>query len=464
MFDYSINLPASKSESNRALIIQALAQWQTGTHIDIQNLSAANDTVLLQKILHTVQAGGDTIFDAQDAGTTFRFLTAYLAITGQNCTLTGTPRMQERPVGVLVEALQKLGAAIQYAGKEGFPPLRIQGFSQKTHRIEIQADVSSQFISALLLIAPVLPKGLHLHMVGKISSKPYVEMTLQQMQYFGVVAQVNWDTQTIKIAPQSYQAQSYRVESDWSAASYWYSALGLLTRKYCPTVADLQRGRTKGKLALLLKGLRSDSLQGDKVLTDLMLYWGVKSQFIADGVIISHVSPTLPTEYRIDFTHFPDLAQSIVPMVSHYTPPFGPWQLRYPEMIAKLNTTYPAPTKNKLMCAWKFTGLESLRIKETDRLMALQNELAKLGVSFHRKPDSPEKKEVWQITKKGVTAPPTPIVIETYHDHRMAMGFAPLELQYKLDFINPKVVVKSYPNFWEEWDKFKAFLATFDVK
>jgi 3-phosphoshikimate 1-carboxyvinyltransferase len=468
MIEYSINLPASKSESNRALIIQALATWQSGANITIHNLSEANDTLLLQKILEQLQSTQTPsskeraeVVDAQDAGTSFRFLTAYLAITGRNCTLTGTPRMQERPVGILVEALRDLGADITYTGKGGYPPLQIKGFTQKKQKIDIQADVSSQFISALLLVAPVLPQGLCLHLVGKISSKPYIEMTLQQMQHFGIKARIDWEAQTIEIAPQHYQTQSYTVESDWSAASYWYSAMALLTRKYCPSLVGLRKGQTKGKLELLLQGLRADSLQGDKILTDLMQYWGIKSKFVEEGVVIYHVSPILPPKYHLDFTHFPDLAQSIIPMIAHYEPPFGSWQVRYPEMVEKLSIAYPAPTKTKLIYAWRFTGLESLHIKETDRLKALQNELAKLGVTFEKTQDSPEAKETWRIAKKKPPTLPTPIMIDTYHDHRMAMGFAPLELRYELDFINPKVVVKSYPDFWQEWEEFKTYLQTF---
>lgn len=457
--DFEVNLPASKSESNRALIIQALAEWQSGAKITLHNLSEANDTKVLQQILQSLSSlPADKEIDAQDAGTTFRFLTAFLAITGKHATLTGTPRMQERPIGVLVEALRTLGANIEYAGKDGFPPLRIAGFSQKAQQLAIQADVSSQYISALLLIAPVLPQGLSLQLVGKIASKPYIEMTLQQMKHFGIKAKTNWEQQTIDIAPQTYLAKTFTVESDWSAAGYWYSAMALLTRELCPNVTDLTRGRVLGKMNLLLKGLREDSLQGDKVLTTIMPYWSIKTDFVKNGAVLSNVSPTLPPHYKLDFSDCPDLAQTIIALISHYIPPAGPWQVRYPNPPVPWSAQYPAPTEVRLREAWRFVGLESLRIKETDRLQALQNELAKFGIDFTPFVNQPE---MWFMRHMKKFTPSPTIAIDTYHDHRMAMSFAPIALHRELDILNPEVVVKSYPHFWDEWNRFREFIKAF---
>lgn len=457
--DLAINLPASKSESNRALIIQALAYQQSGAKITLHNLSEANDTLVLKNILATLSAD-KTAINAQDAGTAFRFLTAYLAITAPNVILTGTPRMQERPIGILVEALRTLGADLAYVGKEGFPPLRIGGFKQKTDSIDIQADTSSQFISALLMIAPLLPEGLRLRLVGKVASKPYIEMTLAQMAHFGISAKTDWKTQKIHISPQQYQEGSYTIESDWSAASYWYSALAMLTPEFCPNVVAMSKGRGVGKVHILLKGLRADSLQGDKILTELMPYWSVKSEFVEDGVIISNVSPTLPPHYELDFTDFPDLAQTIIPLISHYQTPRGPWQVRYPDHT-KWSLEFPMPTRFNMMRAWRFKGLESLRIKETDRITALQTELYKFGFELYEAGKANDGEPTWALRKLKNIDLPTPLQLQTYHDHRMAMGFAPLLIRHDFEILQPEVVQKSYPFFWDEWRKFYDFVKSY---
>jgi len=454
---FEVNLPASKSESNRALIIQALAVWQSGAKIALHNLSEANDTILLKKIVSQPLSGEP--IDAQDAGTAFRFLTAYLAVTGQKCTLTGTPRMQERPIGILVDALRTLGADIAYTGKENLPPLTINGFQQTANSLEIQADVSSQYISALLLIAPVLPNGLTIRLVGKVASKPYIEMTLQQMAHFGIQINSDWDTQVFNIAPQQYQAGSYTIESDWSAASYWYSAMAMLTHKMGPSVTALRKGRMEGELKILLKGLRKDTFQGDSYLVELMEYWGVKSVFEEKGVFLNHFSPKLPQNYTIDFMDCPDIAQTVIAFIGHYAPPLGPWQVRYPSPPNPWSVAYPAPTKARLIRTWTFTGLESLRIKETDRIFALQTELIKLGIVLYEK-----EAGVWTLKKQEGFALQQPISIDTYHDHRMAMSFAPIGLVYQLNIQNPAVVKKSYPHFWEEWERFCKFIQLYETK
>lgn len=409
--DLTLDLPASKSESNRALIIKALAEWQSGAQIVLENLSEANDTKLLHALLQNAPNEAECVFDAQDAGTTFRFLTAFLAVKGAGALLTGTPRMQERPIGILVEALRELGADIVYAGKVGFPPLRIADFKQKTPHIEIQADVSSQFISALLLIAPVLPEGLHLRLVGKVASKPYIEMTLAQMAHFGINAEVDWSAQSIRIAPQKYCPQIYAVESDWSAASYWYSAFAL----------GRERVGRQGRGNVLLKGLHQNSLQGDKVITTLMRAWGVESVFVQEGVVLKYTTRALPAPTAIDFRDCPDLAQTILPMI----------------VGLKDNLTW-----------WRFTGLESLRLKETDRITALSVELRAFGAELYE-----ESTGTW-VLRAIQKALPAHHELRTYHDHRMAMGFAPLLQCFEFDIEKPEVVRKSYPNFWQEWQKF----------
>ena len=381
-----IQLPASKSESNRALIIAALCKEKT----TLTNLSEARDTQTMQRLLQS----DEEVMDVLDAGTTMRFLTAYFAVTGQQKILTGTPRMQQRPVGILVDALRTLGAKIEYQKEDGFPPHKITGsFEQKTNKLSIRGDVSSQYISALLMTAPALPQGLELQLTGKIGSRPYIEMTLQLMERFGVKAE--WNDTVIKVAPgQNYKANSYQVESDWSGASYWLSQVALAE-----------------KAEIILLGLRPDSLQGDIRILDIMGPVGVGHSW--EGGKLRLFKQEASMHIDVDFTHCPDLAQTVA-----------------------------------VACAAKgisgsFTGLESLRIKETDRIAALQNELAKIGAKL----TEPSEGKWELIPSKGL--PSGPVQVHTYDDHRMAMAFAPLACLLPVIIEEPSVVNKSYPRYWE---------------
>nr|WP_316931920.1 3-phosphoshikimate 1-carboxyvinyltransferase [Rufibacter radiotolerans] len=383
-------LPASKSEANRALIIRALS----GHDFPIHNLSDANDTQLLNRLLSS-KAGAEV--SAEDAGTVMRFLTAYYAATGQQLTLTGTPRMCQRPIGVLVDALRKLGAKIEYLGEEGYPPLQMKGFEASgTYQLTVRSDISSQYISALLMIGPLLPQGLELTLKGKISSEPYIRMTLAQMAHFGV--QATFEGQKITVPHQQYQAQEFTVESDWSAASYWYSMVALAQE------ADI-----------FLPALRSNSLQGDSVLPSLMEPFGVQTEFTETGVRLTKSAVQEPIA-RIDFFACPDLAQTVAALAAG------------------------------LGVEVEMTGLESLRIKETDRIAALQFELVKLGAELRE--IAPDVFKVFLPNK-----PETEPTIHTYEDHRMAMAFAPLALKYPVIIDEPKVVRKSYPRYWDELQK-----------
>ena len=383
-------LPASKSEANRALIIRALS----GEDFPIHNLSDANDTQLLNRILSS--PAGEEV-SAEDAGTVMRFLTAYYAATGQKLVLTGTPRMCQRPIGVLVDALRKLGADIEYVGEEGFPPMKMNGFSGTgTNQLTVRSDISSQYISALLMIGPLLPQGLELTLEGKISSEPYIRMTLAQMAHFGVKA--SFEANVISVLPQKYKAQEFTVESDWSAASYAYS-MGALAKE----------------AELFLPALRANSLQGDSVLPLLMEPFGVKTEFLPDGVRLTK-GPRQEKLERIDFFACPDLAQTVAALAAG------------------------------LKVEVKMTGLESLRIKETDRIAALQNEVQKFGAELRET----EPGVFALISGKQARNEPR---IHTYEDHRMAMAFAPLALVRPLVVEEPKVVRKSFPNYFEELQK-----------
>lgn len=382
-----IDLASSKSESNRALIINALCDGNSS----LSNLANARDTETMLRLL----ASNDNVLDVLDAGTTMRFLTAFSAVRGIPTELTGSSRMQERPIKLLVDALRTIGADISYLKNEGYPPIKINGFDQEhsNNKIEIRGDVSSQYISALLMVAPTLPQGLELVLTGKIGSKPYIQMTLNLMAKFGVTS--NWAENIITVKPQSYSSTNYTIEADWSAASYWYSMVAL---------AD--------EAKVQLNGLRKDSNQGDSVLTELMIHLGVKTTFNETGVLLEKCDSATSLDW--DFTHCPDIAQTI-----------------------------------SVICAAKgiscrLSGLESLRIKETDRIDAIKQELAKFDVQV-----AVEGDEVISINnpqfKKG-----NDVTIATYKDHRMAMAFAPLALIEALKIENPSVVNKSYPDFWRD--------------
>ena len=390
-FQTSIPLPASKSESNRALILNALSKGHLN---QLFNLAEARDTQTMIRLL----AENAPVADVLDAGTTMRFLTAYYALTGQKKQMTGTPRMCERPIGILVEALKELGADIQYENKPGFPPLNLKGFSYAGNRkLSIRGDVSSQFISAIIMLGPTLPEGIELSITGSLGSKPYVEMTLAQMKHFGIEASVNWDLGIIDIPNQAYQDIPFAVESDWSGASYWYSMVAL------SPFEDAQ---------LELLGLKENSLQGDSAIKDIMLPLGVKSTFTGKGYLLTKCPAE--TSLSWDFTHCPDLAQTICVV---------------------------AAVKNITLT---LTGIESLKVKETDRVLALQNELSKLGAELVEV-ESQTKYVLSPNFSKAQIVPE----IETYDDHRMAMAFAPVALLHETIIKDPSVVNKSYPSFWK---------------
>lgn len=386
----TIPLPSSKSESNRALIINSFANGK------LNNLSEARDTQTLLKLLKSDEKEMDVL----DAGTTMRFLVAYCALTNQNKTLTGTPRMCERPISILVDALRELGANIKYLKKDGFPPIETLGFrGQKTDQIFIRGDVSSQYISAVMMVAPILPNGLTIVLKGKVASKPYILMTLELMKKFGVEAEFTEDNKII-IQPSTYQTAEFSVESDWSGASYWFSFVALAQ-----------------KAEVALTGLKPDSLQGDHKIMEIMSPLGVKSEFTSEGLLLTKIKHE--NNYFYDFSNCPDLAQTAI-----------------------------------VVCAAKginaeFTGLESLKIKETDRIFALQQELKKIGALLIETNCSK-----WTvIPAKDIHENNVDISIKTYDDHRMAMAFAPLATIIDIEIQHPSVVNKSYPSFWKHMEK-----------
>lgn len=390
-----IKLNGSKSISNRVLIIQAFA----GKVGEIKNLSTANDTVTLLRLLSNER---DQILDAGDAGTTYRFLTVYLASRPQRHFLTGSKRMLERPIGILVDALNEIGANVRYAGKQGYPPLQIGEPSfdaDKTPLLRVDAGISSQYISALLMIAPTLPAGLRIQLEGKVVSTPYINMTLSLMKYFGI--ETIQRAHIFHIEPQQYLAKDIEIESDWSAASYFY-ALAALSDE----AVDIQ-----------LKTLYHPSVQGDAVIANIMEGLGVETSIDTTGTLrIRKKEGFQITKFEYDFTNCPDLAQTLAVIVAG------------------------------LGIKGHLKGLETLKIKETDRIAALKTELEKLGAKVEATANSLEIIEgVKAIDAKN---PPT---IATYNDHRMAMAFAPLVLKLGvLKFDNKEVVHKSYPNFWND--------------
>lgn len=394
-FQEIIPLPSSKSESNRALIINALAGGDMG---NLSNLAEARDTQTMIRLLADLS---NPIADVLDAGTTMRFLTAYYAITGSTKKMTGTARMCERPIGILVDALRSLGASIAYENQEGYPPLQLSGFQYSGKReLAIRGDVSSQFISAILMISPLLPEGIALQITGSLGSKPYVEMTLAQMAQFGIKASIDWSKGLIDIPAQNYEVAPFAVESDWSGASYWYSMVALSPFE---------------DSSLELLGLKEDSLQGDAAIRDIMLPLGVKSTYTGRGYLLTKCESV--AELAWDFTDCPDLAQTI---------------------------SVVAAAKNIVL---HLTGVESLKVKETDRVLALQNELKKLGASLQ------EVKLNELYTVSGVFNSQGSVPeIETYDDHRMAMAFAPVGLLREILIHEPGVVAKSYPSFWSHVD------------
>jgi 3-phosphoshikimate 1-carboxyvinyltransferase len=383
----TIPLTGSKSECNRALIMQALSDGA----VRVDNISEAADTVTLNNIL---SRNSPKLVNIGPAGTAMRFLTAFYAVKDSEHTLTGSARMKQRPIGILVEALRTLGADIQYLEKEGFPPLKIKGpLSQKTKEVSIKGNISSQYISALLLIAPKLEQGLNLVIEGELTSKPYVEMTLAMMEQAGI--KHSWKDNVITIEKQTFNKSVINVEPDWSAASYWYAIAALSE--------DAQ---------LFLPGLNGYSLQGDSMITEIMANFGISSQFKDGGVFLLKEPKKLERKI-FDFKECPDLAQTVI--------------------VCCAALGHEAT----------FTGLETLKIKETDRVNALQTELLKIGVKLI------EKNQIYKLDCSGLDLNKK-IKIATYDDHRMAMAFAPLALVMpELEIEDHLVVEKSYPDFWK---------------
>ncbi|SEN38661.1 3-phosphoshikimate 1-carboxyvinyltransferase [bacterium A37T11] len=392
----SVQLTGSKSESNRALVMAALS----GGQVSIENLGNAADTIVMQQALTaTLQQGpGPFIIDIGPAGTAMRFLSAYLPfVPGKEFILTGTARMRQRPIRILTEALQELGAHIQYTHQEGYPPLQIKGgFRQLTKSILIEGNVSSQYLSALLLIAAFLPEGLTLQIFNELTSKPYIEMTLRMLAQAGISYQ--WQDNSISIPHQTIAPCTIQIEPDWSAASYWYAMLVL----------------SAPGSQLFLPGLQQNSLQGDKAIAEIMSHFGISTSFVADGVRLSN-NGQQSDKKLFDFKSCPDLAQTVI------------------VCCAALGRDAT------------FTGLETLKIKETDRIKALQTEMAKFGVKFFE-----EKHQVYRLDCSQRYAPAS-LLIHTYEDHRMAMAFAPLALVFpEIQIADPEVVNKSYPDFWRD--------------
>ena len=384
----TIQLPSSKSISNRALIINALGN---GTHHP-ENLSDCDDTRVMIRALNDDK---ETI-DIMAAGTAMRFLTAYLSVTPGTRIITGTERMQQRPIQVLGNALRELGADIEYVANDGFPPLRITGRELRKDTISLPGNVSSQYISALLMIAPVLTNGLTIRLTGDIISRPYINLTLQLMNDFGVRAE--WtDDHRLKVEPQAYHSTPFYVESDWSAASYWYQIVAL-----------------SKEAEVTLPGLFKDSYQGDSQVAGIFRSLGVETIYKDKTVILKKNGKSVE-RLDYDFINQPDLAQTFVVTCALLNIPF------------------------------RFSGLQSLKIKETDRMAALITEMRKLGYILHETDGSVLSWEGERCTTEEHPA------IDTYEDHRMAMAFAPTCLALPEILINnPQVVSKSYPRYWED--------------
>ena len=397
---HTAQLPASKSISNRVLVIHAL----TGGHTLPSNLSDCDDTEVIVEALNN----NPYEINIKAAGTAMRFMTAYLAVKdGEEHVLTGTERMRHRPINILVDALRKLGAQIEYAGETGFPPLRIKGCKLEGGLLEVAGNISSQFISALLMIGPQLKNGLTLHMTGDVISRPYIDLTLWTMREFG--ADADWsDFDTIVVKPQPYKDRPYLTENDWSAASYWYEMMAL---------TDNLDDEIK------LEGLMDGSKQGDSQVRYLFSLLGVKTIFASKQpgkpttVTLKHSGRCVP-RLEYNFVNCPDLAQTFVVCCALLNVPFH------------------------------FTGLSTLKIKETDRIEAMKKEMRKLGYVVRSVNDN---ELIWD---GELCEPQLEVGIDTYEDHRMALSFAPAALRFEgLRINNPQVVTKSYPYFWDDLEK-----------
>lgn len=387
-----VAISGSKSETNRLLLLQALY-----SNLIVINPSTADDALVMQKALATK---ANTV-NIHHAGTAMRFLTAYFAIQeDREVVLTGSPRMTERPIGILVAALRQLGADIEYLENEGFPPIRIKGKRLAKYEVSLSASVSSQYISALLLIAPQLANGLELTLEGHVTSLPYIKMTLALLHKMGIAS--TFENNVIKVNHQSaINNINYTIESDWSSASYWYSIIAL----------------SKIGTKVTLSSYKENSLQGDALVTKLYEDFGVTTRFKNDTITLQKTENSQQSTINYSLNHTPDLAQTI------------------------------AVTCFGLGLKCNLTGLHTLKIKETDRLVALQNELQKLGGKVTITQD--------RISITDYAALPTaPITICTYNDHRMAMAFAPLAVRFPIAIENIAVVSKSYPQFWKDVEQF----------
>ncbi|MCD6019123.1 MAG: 3-phosphoshikimate 1-carboxyvinyltransferase [Bacteroidetes bacterium] len=392
LFPAEIDLPGSKSISNRVLIIQALS----GLDFGIQNISDSDDTLHLQSALSNYAK--TSVIDVGHAGTDMRFLTAFLSLQKGNFELRGSERLQQRPVKDLVSVLKELGADISYKKEEGYAPLIIKGKPLNGGAVKISGKVSSQFITALLLVAPYFKEGLVLHITDETVSKPYIEMTIAIMKEFG--AEVSWLDNQITVGPRpySYSRTEYKVERDWSAASYYYSMVAL---------SPLQ---TK----IILSGLFNVSTQGDSVCEQIYQRFGVTTEYHKDKIILTKSVNHLSGMFELNLVECPDIAQTLV------------------------------CTCIGLECAFRFTGLQTLKVKETDRIAALQQEARKSGIELEVSDNSIQWIKTTPLKYDSILA------ISTYKDHRMAMSFAPLCLVVEeLCIEDPEVVSKSYPLFWE---------------
>ncbi|MBC7846583.1 MAG: 3-phosphoshikimate 1-carboxyvinyltransferase [Flavobacterium sp.] len=382
-----IAITGSKSETNRLLLLQALFP-----NITLANTSNSDDSEVMQKALK----GNDEIVDIHHAGTAMRFLTAYFAVNeGREVVLTGSPRMKERPIKVLVEALQQLGAQISYENQEGYPPIRIKGQKITNNKVSIPANVSSQYISALLLVAPKLQNGIELTLVGEITSIPYIKMTLALLNEIGVDTNFEGNTITVKPLTTDPKSQTLTVESDWSSASYFFSLAAL-----------------SNEASISLSSYKETSLQGDSALVEIYSKMGVETRFEENKVTLVKKPNFNFESVNFDLNNTPDIAQTIV------------------------------VTCLGLGIGCHLTGLHTLKIKETDRLEALQIELTKLGANISVTNDSLTLVASEEINNN--------VKIATYNDHRMAMAFAPLALKVPIIIENAEVVSKSYPDFWKD--------------
>lgn len=385
-----IVISGSKSESNRLLILQQLFPA-----ITIENLSDSDDSIHLQHAL----SSKDVLIDIGHAGTAMRFLTSYFSTKeGREVVLTGSERMQNRPIKILVDALTDMGASITYEGKDGYPPIRIKGGTMNAHSVKINGNVSSQYISSLLLVAATLENGLTIELLGDITSVPYIKMTIALLSQIGIKA--TFEGSSIKVLPAiDLSKKSVVVESDWSSASYFYAIIAL------SSIGS----------EITLSSYKKDSLQGDACLASIYEHFGVQTTFKSNCITLIKVSESNKSRLNINLKNAPDIAQTI------------------------------AVTCFGLNVPCDLSGLHTLKIKETDRLEALKTELSKLGATITVTNESLQLEASTSIHEN--------VAIETYNDHRMAMAFAPLGMKIPLEILDADVVTKSYRNFWKDLQK-----------